>query len=372
MIIRKLKKIIYSPRVFSRDFLEKLKINNYLNSSDVDNEKIIFAFHVANWKKEFINKVFSDSKIIYIPFKKSISEYKKFLCANKNYKFLAWGMNLPEDAKHFVDKFGVQVIYLEDGFVRSVGLGALHILPYSICLDKKGIYFNAKQSSDLEILLSTKDFSSDLALMEEAKECMDLIRVNKITKYNLAHTCLAEKLYGPKDRARILVIGQVEDDQSIIFGCDKKVDNNYLVRLAALENPGAQIIYKVHPDVIAAKRKELSNPKDVENLAILINVPMSLDDALIGVDKVYTISSLAGFESLLRGVPVVTLGCPFYGGWGLTDTRQENSRRIRRLSLEELFAGAYLLYPKYIDPESGASSTLKKTIQNILNSSKGK
>ena len=29
-------------------------------------------------------------------------------------------------------------------------------------------------------------------------------------------------------------------------------------------------------------------------------------------------TSLAGFEALLRGRPVTTYGMPFYAGWGLT------------------------------------------------------
>lgn len=72
------------------------------------------------------------------------------------------------------------------------------------------------------------------------------------------------------------------------------------------------------------------------------------------VDEVHTLTSLSGFEALLRGVPVVTYGRPFYAGWGLTEDRAPEGfppgRRGVARSLEELVAATLLLYPRYIDP----------------------
>ena len=42
-------------------------------------------------------------------------------------------------------------------------------------------------------------------------------------------------------------------------------------------------------------------------------------DVLLGiVDEVHTLTSLTGFEALLRGIEVHAYGGPFYAGWGLT------------------------------------------------------
>ncbi|HJZ17667.1 MAG TPA: hypothetical protein VJ251_19865, partial [Stellaceae bacterium] len=57
----------------------------------------------------------------------------------------------------------------------------------------------------------------------------------------------------------------------------------------------------------------------------------------------------AGFEALLRGRRVVVYGRPFYAGWGLTSDLTGIDRG-RRLTLEELVAGALILYPRYLDP----------------------
>ncbi|MDB5316990.1 MAG: capsular biosynthesis protein [Rhodospirillales bacterium] len=64
----------------------------------------------------------------------------------------------------------------------------------------------------------------------------------------------------------------------------------------------------------------------------------------------HTITSLTGFEALLRGKRVACHGMPFYSGWGLTEDRQVLPRRVRRLSLDALVAGALIAYPRCMDP----------------------
>lgn len=64
-------------------------------------------------------------------------------------------------------------------------------------------------------------------------------------------------------------------------------------------------------------------------------------------------TSLLGFEALLRGTPVTTTGAPFYAGWGLTrDLGAPPKRRSARSSLEQLVYAALIAYPRYFDPVS--------------------
>jgi capsular polysaccharide export protein len=66
---------------------------------------------------------------------------------------------------------------------------------------------------------------------------------------------------------------------------------------------------------------------------------------------VHTISSLAGFEALLRERTVTVHGRPFYAGWGLTiDRAQQSERRRRTLELDALVTATLMLYPRYLDP----------------------
>ncbi|WP_312841691.1 capsular polysaccharide export protein, LipB/KpsS family [Sinorhizobium psoraleae] len=92
---------------------------------------------------------------------------------------------------------------------------------------------------------------------------------------------------------------------------------------------------------------------------------MTPADALEGADHVYTITSLMGFEALLRGIRVTCLGLPFYAGWGITDDRQVSPRRTRLRSVREIFAAAYLLHSRYFDPETGEPSDLEAVIRRL-------
>lgn len=76
-------------------------------------------------------------------------------------------------------------------------------------------------------------------------------------------------------------------------------------------------------------------------------------------------TSLAGFEALMRAIPVTVWGMPFYGGWGLTDDREDCGRRDRRLSILELVYAAYLVYPTYAAWPGGQRSDAINTLNRI-------
>jgi capsular polysaccharide export protein len=260
----------------------------------------------------------------------------------------------------------LSVYFIEDGFIRSLEAHAGYSVPLSLSLDSQRPYFDSRGPSDLEELLSTYDFAGDAPLMARARHGMQQILQQRLTKYNGKLDRPAAVLAREGEARRtILVIGQVEEDASIRYGCDRPFTNNDLVRLAAAENQDAHVIYKPHPDVLSRMRREVSNPDDVAHLCTIVKGQLSLPDALDLADHVYTITSLAGFEALMRGKKVTSLGAPFYAGWGLTDDRQPTSRRGRDLSLEALFAATYLLYPAYYDPANGNVSSFEQTIASL-------
>lgn len=283
-----------------------------------------------------------------------------------NPQIFVWSLGVPEGLRTFAAEHGIPVFFIEDGFIRSVEANASRTPPLSLALDAGTAYFDCRTPSDLERLLATYDFDSSSELLRRAAAGIRFLLETGVSKYNSGTKTDIEDLYGPKSGKRVLVIGQVEDDASIQYGCLPPVTNNDLVRLAAQENPGAQIIYKPHPDILNRVRFAQSNPQDVRHLCDIITQPLGMAQSFETVDHVYTITSLAGFEALLRGIKVTVYGCPFYAGWGLTDDRQPNPRRGRRLSIEALFAGAYLLYPRYFDPRTGREVCFEETIEGIL------
>jgi capsular polysaccharide export protein len=284
------------------------------------------------------------------------------ILARPGSKVYVWGYKTPDFVEAFCEKWGIPIVRIEDGFIRSVALGAMLVPPLSLCFDTSAMYFDATKQSDLERILQTYDFKTDEPLMRRARAGVEKLITSRLSKYNTSHDADIEQIYGPKDRKRVLVVGQVEGDASILKGCDRKVDNNELVRIAVAENPDAQIVYKPHPEVLHGTRPNQSNPRDVSDICMVLDQDITLADAFRTVDHVYTITSLSGFEALIRGIKVTCIGMPFYAGWGSTDDRQQCPRRTVRRTPEEIFAAAYILYPKYFNPISKTPVTFEEAL----------
>ncbi len=255
----------------------------------------------------------------------------------------AWSSRIP---RGLLENPPPPLIRVEDGFIRSFGLGSGFLPPCSIIADTSGIYYDPAHPSDLENLLLSTHFTP--ALLARARRLIDLLIHHGITKYGAGTVALA--LPDAAGRARILVPGQVADDLSVRLGGAGIAGNLDLLARVRAANPNAFIIYKPHPDVDAGHRAGAIPDTAARHHADLIirGIPMA---ALIGaVDEVHTLTSLAGFEALLRHRHVVVHGQPFYAGWGLTQDLAPLPRRTRRLTIEELAAGVLLLYPRYLDP----------------------
>lgn len=252
----------------------------------------------------------------------------------------------------------VTVWRLEDGFLRSVGLGADLVRPLSWVVDRRGIYYDATGPSDLEHLLQNAEIDATLRLRGAALR--QGIVAAGLTKYNVGQPAWQRPAGLANDRRVVLVAGQVESDASIARGASDIRTNLALLRAARADRPDAWLVYKPHPDVLAGLRS--GEPLDAAMRAVCDEVvtDCTMHSLLESVDEVQVMTSLAGFEALLRGKPVTTHGMPFYAGWGLTRdlgmTSTVAARRTRRRSLDELVAAALLLYPVYADPAGRPSN----------------
>lgn len=296
-----------------------------------------------------------------------IKRFFKFTLPSKNAIFYGWGRKPSgQQAVELASKFKGKFKLLEDGFIRSVGLGVEGARLLSVVEDDTGIYYDATQPSQLEHILATSEF--DTKLLCEARWCIDFIVSNHICKYNNAPdiaTTQVEK-YELQNRSNILIIAQTHGDASLEYGLANQFSTLDMINAAINENPNSNILLKIHPDVLSGKKKsdiDIANlPSQIKIISENIN-PISL---LKHITKVYTKTSAMGFEALMCGCECVCFGVPFYAGWGLSDDRvQIPSRRNKKLSLEQLFAGAYLLYAKYIDPYNGAPTTLQRVLPQI-------
>ncbi|WP_233192681.1 capsular polysaccharide biosynthesis protein [Acidimangrovimonas sediminis] len=243
-------------------------------------------------------------------------------------------------------EMGEDLIRVEDGFLRSRGLGAALIPPLSLVTDPWGIYYDPTRESALERLIAAGPPPGGTLRAERLVR--GLIR-DHLSKYNITGQ-MPDLPLGH----RILVPGQVEDDASIRLGAAEIRTNLDLLRQVRAAHPEAVIVYKPHPDVEAGLRSGAIPEAELSPLADVTARhadPIALIEAC---DEVWTMTSLMGFEALLRGRPVTCLGAPFYAGWGLTtDLGPVPARRRARPDIHALAHAALIAYPRYFDPVSG-------------------
>jgi capsular polysaccharide export protein len=317
-------------------------------------DETVYAVGFSLWKRQHVLAFFCDRKVIFIR-KPSQLPKNKLICA------ATWGVRIPNE--HFPPL--AQIIRLEDGFLRSVGLGADLVRPMSWVRDTRGIYYDASGPSDLEHLLHELEFP--VSLIQRAQKLRQDIVAAELTKYNTGKGVWLR----PKTAKRVILVpGQVESDASIQRGAIGIKTNLDLLKQARGENPDAYIIYKPHPDVVAGLRIEGNGEADARGFCDEVVGDIAMSVLLNQVDEVHTLTSLTGFEALMRGKKVVAYGMPFYAGWGLTEDRAMSeavaARRKRKLTLDQLVAAALILYPTYVSRETGRFSTAEVALRELL------
>ncbi len=304
------------------------------------------AYGFARWKRAFLPDFLgSNARVRFVNSRHLPSPEQS------DERWLVWGQKAPDRVIAHCRRHNLPLWRVEDGFIRSVGLGVDLIRPLSLAIDGSGLYYDASARSDLERLLNQTQF--DAALVERAYRLRQRLVDVRLTKYNLVdrrRLSFAADL--PLDRQILLIPGQVESDASIACGSPVIQRNRDLLETVREQNPDAFILFKPHPDVVSGVRLGALAPEDQALFDREVS-GQAMVDLLDVVDEVHTMCSLTGFEALLRGIDVHTYGMPFYAGWGLTQDSLEEPRRQRRLSLDELVAGVLLLYPIYVDPNSG-------------------
>lgn len=307
------------------------------------NRGIAAACGMALWKRDAIRRFLWDG----VRSPSFLSPSRGLARARRSGGGLAiWPSRVPPSLPKDAQNYGVTVVKVEDGFLRSRGLGAALHPPGSVVIDRSGVYYDARGPNDLETLLGRYRFTPDLEA--RARRLRQRVCAGGVTKYGPE----AGSMIGfPAGRRVVLAVGQVEDDLSVRLGGAGIGGNlDFLERVRAAE-PDAWIIYRPHPDVAAGHRKGHLNATLVRSFADATDEGSPLMELVQAVDEVHVLSSLTGFEALMRERPVTVHGMPFYAGWGLTrDLARPTGRRGRPLTLDQLVAGTLILYPRYLDP----------------------
>ena len=334
---------IYKARTISKFFPDKFE-----------------GINLTPWKARQINR------FVY-PFTGiNVKSFVRFKRRMEN--VIVWGKSSRTDA---IIKKVKNFISVEDGFIRSVGLGGELYPPQSLLFDKKGIHFDGSKTSDLEDLLQNMKIDEDELV--RSRKLIDSIIYSKISKYNLKFKNEIKFPRNVENQDIIAVLGQVETDNSILYGVPNNTipKTNYsLVEQVKKDYPNAFLIYKPHPDIDSGLRARGNKESSINELADLIASKTSLEDIFNRVDKVAVFTSLGGFEALIRGKSVVTYGFPFYAGWGLTQDKLNNhnwaKRRTRKLSIEELIFISLIKYPLYCSFKQNCLVEIEHVIQELI------
>ncbi|WP_341535092.1 capsular polysaccharide export protein, LipB/KpsS family [Acetobacter sacchari] len=310
------------------------------------NRTVAVCTGMSFWKRRRIADIFVTADITR-PFPAFRRSAARAVAASRNRGVIAaWSTRISSNLSRRAARAGVSLARVEDGFIRSAGLGSGFMPPASIVVDMHGIYYDPSCPSDLERLLAMHPFGRELEA--RAEKLINRIVKNDISKYSYGGD--SPELGAPPGRRIILVPGQVADDLSVKFGGAGIAGNIELLQYVRSDCPDAFIVYRPHPDVDAGHRLGGIPDERAMEFADIVCRDGAMAPLLSVIDEVHTLTSLAGFEALMRGKIVTTYGQPFYAGWGLTRDRAPVERRTRQLSLTQLVAATLLLYSSYIDP----------------------
>ena len=216
--------------------------------------------------------------------------------------------------------------------------------------DDLGIYYDPTRASRLEHLIA-EAAALPADRLRRAERLIAALVATGVGKYNLGGAAALPDTGG---REVVLVPGQVEDDASIRLGAGAVATNLALLRAARARTRGGRGLQAAPGCGGRAARGRGARRRNWPGWPITWRAradPMAL---IARADRVVTMTSLLGFEALLRGVPVTVTGAPFYAGWGLTeDLGAVPARRRARPALAALAHAALIAYPRYHDPVTG-------------------
>ncbi|WP_157738675.1 hypothetical protein [Labrenzia sp. VG12] len=315
-----------------------------------ENDQPAHCFGAQYWNHPSIRATFS-GRGGSVQFHETEAETLAAASASRG-RVLSWAGRTSRELEAECSKTGTPLLRIEDGFLRSVGLGAGLARGAMLAVDDLGIYYDPSRPSRLEVLLRDRDLLPDER--KRGEYLVDRLQRARVSKYNFGKS----RTYDfPTGRKKILVPGQVADDAAIRKSRSATIDcantpnvNLDLLRLARERHPDAFLVFKPHPDVETGLRKGKVARETALGFVDAVAEDANIIDLIEAVDAVETFSSLSGYEALLRGKSVAVHGAPFYAGWGLCEDLTPLEGRGRRRSLAELVYLSLVVYARTIDP----------------------
>jgi capsular polysaccharide export protein len=324
----------------------------------------LYCVGMSMWKRAVVRPFLStpSARVRFVRSVKALE--RKTLEADS--RIVTWGIRNESRLVALAAERRIPLWRMEDGFLRSVGLGSDLFRPVSLVVDQSGMYYDPTSGSALEHMLATQQLDAD-DMDRAARFRREYVKL-KLSKYNLGRSTLQ---IDSKGRRVLLVPGQVEDDASIQRGSPMVRSNLDLLRAVRAANPDACILYKAHPDVVAGNRQGMVPPHELAVLADQCVNEANIIDCILAADEVHTMTSLSGFEALLHGRTVHCYGGPFYAGWGLTVDHFALPARKRQVDLDALVFAVMLAYPRYVLPGASGFASAEQVMHFMVEQATG-
>lgn len=100
---------------------------------------MLYCINFARWKQSHINTFLkAENKVIFV------SSAKKAIKNgfNSSSQLVTWASKNQCEVDKLKERFGITPWQVEDGFIRSTGLGTDLTAPASLVLDKTGVYYD--------------------------------------------------------------------------------------------------------------------------------------------------------------------------------------------------------------------------------------
>lgn len=154
--IRKLLKIL-------KPFFNDSKLIKKITKKEIDKIAIFIGF--STWKK-YIRNYFKEYEILFVDKNIDVKTLSSILIKYGKYDIsvFIWGYKISDENVRLLKNKNIKINYVEDGFIRSVELGATKCPPLSLCIDNKAAYFDSTKKTALEDLLNNYNFEKILHL----------------------------------------------------------------------------------------------------------------------------------------------------------------------------------------------------------------
>jgi hypothetical protein len=285
--------------------------------------------------------------------------------------FMVWGARdhgPNREVRTAARLLGRDLLLVEDGFVRSIGLGLSGEPGLSVVIDDRAAYFDATVCSRMEATLNAPSVlgAGDLTRVQAViRQITEL----KISKYNAAPYVRAT--IGNPGRPKILLVDQRSGDESLLRGLADPETFDAMIEAAAGFAQTHDIIVKLHPDVTGAGRSGCISTAALQRLGgqaqtWLVEEEVNIFTLLDLSEKVFVATSGVGFEALMAQREVWCFGMPYFAGRGLTKDLVQPLRPRRACTVEEIFQTAWIALSRYAVPTRDQACQIEEVIDHVV------